>query len=304
MKQQEQFARLAWHGIAVDVPEEWCPASLEGTFDSGYLRVEDETQVRLELRWESPGRTPPPAADLVDGYLKQARKKLPRGSPEPAVDRGRSVPGLGHLDHEAFTWRGGFNAHSLLVVAPEPRRVVHVRVFFSDEEKHHRSLARRIFASLRLGPRDGQYEWAAFGLRFGVPQDCRLERSSLRTGCLQFVFQAGGGDQLEVVRQSLAEITLRKATLEQWLRGVFAKPLRSFRCAPLGDGAYRGHEAVRLAGEVSLRARPLAVLRRRRHATVLGWHCPQADKLFAIRCESAVPGDPRVAACAGSITCH
>ncbi|HPD15202.1 MAG TPA: hypothetical protein PLE19_09640 [Planctomycetota bacterium] len=301
MKEQQEWSRLAWHGIAFDVPDDWCPGSVEGDYANGYLRVEDEASVRLELRWETPRRGAPSASDLVDSYLKQTRKKLPRGAPEPRVDRGRAIRELAGLDHEAFTWRGGFRAHSVLLVAPGAARVVHARVFF-EEGNEEKALARRIFGSLRVGPHDGLEEWSVFGLSFRMPQEWRLEHSSLRTGCLQLVFQAGG-DQLEVARQSLAEFTLRKAALAQWLEGFFAKAWSTYRLSS-EPAEYRGHPAARCTGVQSLRARPLAALRRRRHATALAWHCPQADKLFALRCDSTTPDDPRVAACAATIVCH
>ncbi len=299
---QERWARLGWQGISFDVPEDWCPGSLEGDAANGYLRVEDESHIRLELRWETARKAVAAAARLVDDYVKQTRKKLPRGAPEPSVDRGRAVKELAGLDHEAFTWRGGgFSAHSLLLVAPDAKRVVHLRVFF-EEGGEHKALARRLFDSVRLAPADGAAEWAVFGLRFESPAGWRLEESALRTGLLRFLFKAGN-DELEIVRQSLAAITLQRVSLEQWLRGQFAKALRSYRCTGRGD-EYRGHAAARYGGELSLRARPLAVFRRRRYNTTLAWHCTESDKLFALRCESPQSEDPRVERCADSIACH
>jgi hypothetical protein len=186
-------------------------------------------------------------------------------------------------------------------VAPEERRIVHCRLFF-DEGNDHKALARRIFGSIRVAPREGMNEWAVFGLRFVVPHDWRLEQSSLRTGSLQFLFKAGS-EELEVVRQSLARMTLGKSSLEQWLQATFAKPLKGFRCASKACD-YRGHPAARRGGELSLRARPLAVFRRRCYATALAWHCPEADKLFAVRCQSTRLDDPRAGHCADSIACH
>mgnify|MGYP001214697969 CR=1 FL=1 len=102
-KEQERWARLGWHGIALDVPGDWCPGGLEGDYAAGYLRVEDEMRVRLELRWETAGRSVLPASAFVDNFLKETRKKLPRAAPEPVIDRGRAVKELAGLDHEAFT---------------------------------------------------------------------------------------------------------------------------------------------------------------------------------------------------------
>jgi len=301
MSGQEAWGRLGWQGISLDVPEDWCPGRLEGDRGNGYLRVEDETHARLELRWETLGRSAPPASALVDNYLRQTRKKLPRGAPEPRVERGRTIRELAGLDHEAFTWRGGFNAHSVLLVAPESRRLVHVRVFF-EEGKDDRSLARRIFGSLRVAPRDGMEEWALFGLSFQAPQAWRLEHSSLQTGRLEFLFRAGN-DELEVIRHSLAELTLRKGSLEQWLRTTLAKGLRGYNVTARAAD-YRGHPAVRCEGVQSLKVRPLSLFARRRHLTALAWHCASSDKILAVRCTTATAGDHLAERCAGSIACH
>jgi hypothetical protein len=155
---------------------------------------------------------------------------------------------------------------------------------------------------VRVAPGDAAAEWAVFGLRFELSGAWRLEQSALRTGSLQFLFKAGS-EELEIVRQSLAAITLKKSPLEQWVRATFAKALRSFHCVSRAD-RYRDHDAARCGGELSLRARPLAVFRRRRYVTALAWHCPQADKLFALRGESGHRDDPRVERCADSIVCH
>jgi hypothetical protein len=301
MNEPDRWTRLGWHGIAFDVPEDWSPDQVTGDYANGYLRVEDGTHVRLELRWETAGRRIAPAATLVDNYLKQARKKIGRRIGEPTIDRGRTVKELARHDHEAFTWRGGFHAHGLLLVAAESRRIVHLRVFF-EEGREDKALARRIFGSLRAEARDGYDEWGAFGFRFEVASRWKLEQSSMRTGCLQFVFRAAA-HELEVARVSLADLLLRKSPLEKWFEGFFAKALRGFGYTVRADG-YRGHAAAVCQGALKWRAQPLGILRRRRQVTGLAWHCPEADKLFAVRAVTATPNDPLVARCADSIRCH
>jgi len=299
MAGQTQWERFGWHGIALDVPSGWCPGRLEGDFASGYVRVEDETDVRLELRWESAGRRPAPAAKLVDNYVKQVRRKTRRTDPNPEVTRDRYIRKLDAFDHEVFTWRGAYSAHSLIVVCPETRRVVHLRVFFTDDDDL-KKLTRRIFASLVPEPRDGQAEWSAFGLRFQVGSSWRLEESGLRTGCLRFLF-GDGTDELEVVRFSLAELLLRQTTLAKWFTSSFAKALRKFRYETQPCD-YGGAPAVRCAGVMRWRARPMGLFRRKRLVVALAWHRQQEDKILVVRLVSTTPNDPRLEAVAGSIT--
>jgi hypothetical protein len=294
------WSRLGWQGITFDVPADWCPARLEGDFANGYLRVEDEWNVRLELRWETLRRRVPSASQLVDNYLRQTQRKLGRRAPKPTVNRDRCVPQLGDTDHEVFTWRGAFNAHSLLLVCPETKRAVHLRVFF-ETGKELRELTRRVFASVATTSEDGRNEWNVFGLGFRVARSWRLESSALRTGCLQFVF-SDDRDVLDVVRLSLATMLLGERPLGAWFGEFFAKALRRYRYQTHA-GEYRGHPAVRVEGTMRPRARPLGLLRRKLHVTGLAWHCKADDRLFAIRVVSREAGDGRTEACADTISC-
>ena len=63
MAHDDEWTRLAWQGIAFDTPADWCPGQLQGSFETGYLRVEDELNIRLELRWEPLGRRRPRVGD-------------------------------------------------------------------------------------------------------------------------------------------------------------------------------------------------------------------------------------------------
>ncbi len=132
MKGPVEWGRFGWHGVAFDMPEDWCPGRLEGDFANGYVRIEDETEVRAELRWETARRRVAPASKFVDSYIRQVRKKTRRQDPDPQIERDRCVKQLGDVDHEVFTWRGVFSAHSLLAVCPTTRRVVHLRVERTD----------------------------------------------------------------------------------------------------------------------------------------------------------------------------
>lgn len=292
---------LGWQGISLEIPADWCPGRLEGDYANGYLRVEDEFSVRLELRWESPGRRLPAAAQLVDRYLKETEKRLRRRVGKPKIDRGRCVPQLGTLDHEVFTWRGGFLTHSLLAVCPETRRVVHVRIYFSEDDEL-KNLTRRVFASLRTAPREGGNDWSMFGFHFRLGAAWRLEKSALWAGRPQLLFTCGN-DEMEVARVSLAEMVFRKSSLRPWFETFFAKALRRFRYEVRAE-EYRGHPALQCVGIQRVGVRPLDLLRRRRYQRALAWHCAATDKLFVVRAVTAVPGEPQVQACADSIHCH
>jgi len=301
MKAVREWDRIGWHGISFDVPADWCPGKVEGDYANGYMRVEDELRVRLEVKWETVRGRLPEASRLVENYLRQSRKKMRRGAIEPRIDRGRYVPALKSVDHEAFTWRGDFNAHSLLFVAGSSSRIVHLRVFF-EEGDEQRELTRRIFASVCGEPVDGRDEWGAFGLRFRVESSWRLEESALRTGCLRLLFR-DGPDELEVVRLSLAEVVLRKLGLGEWFAEFFAKRLRGFAFETT-SWEREGEEGIRCAGVLRLRARPLGLFRGRRHLSAVAWHCRQNDKVHALRLVSGSPDDERLDACAASVKCH
>ncbi len=294
-----EWGRFGWQGIAFDMPEAWCPGRLDGDFANGYVRIEDETEVRAELKWETAGRRVAPASKFVDNYIRQVRKKTRRKDPDPQLERDRCVKALGELDHEVFTWRGAHNAHSVLAVCPTTRRVVHVRIFF-EAGREQRSLTRRMFATLTTGPRDGLAEWSAFGFRFFVGDGWRLDQSGLRTGCVKFQF-ADGDDELEVTRFSLAEMQLRATTLEKWFRSTFHKALRKFRFETK-ESRFQGCPAVRCEGVMKLTARPFGLLRRKRRVRALARYVEDADKILVVRLVTRAPGDSQLEAVAESIS--
>jgi hypothetical protein len=299
MAGQDAWGRFGWHGMAFDVPFDWCPGRLEGDFKNGYVRIEDESDVRAELRWETAGRRVAPASKFVDNYIAQVRKKTRRKDPNPRIERDRCVNELGDIDHEVFSWHGAYCAHSLLAVCPRTRRVVHLRVFF-DAGDERRAMTRRIFASLTTGPRHGLAEWSAFGFRFLVGDDWKLDTSGLRTGCLQFTF-AHGDDELEVTRFSLAAMVLRKTTLAKWVPSTYHKAMRKYRVAAK-EGEFEGCPAVRCEGVMKLTARPFGLFRRRRRLRLLAWHDAEADRVFAVRLSTLTPEDPQLEAIAATVS--
>ena len=296
----QTWTRLGWQGIAFAMPGDWCPGRLQGDHAEGYLRIEDEVHVRLELRWESVVRGGGPAEQFVDRYLKQAAKKLRGRGQKPEVERGFCLPKLDGIDHEAFVWNGQFNAHSLVAVCSKTKRIVHLRVF-SEEGADRRALARRIFESLQVGPQEGTYEWGVFDFGFRLPDSWRLDSSALRTGCLQLEFR-DGRDQLRVSRFSLAELVLRKSGFAAWFARAFEKVLRRFDYTVRED-EYRGHRALHGEGSSKVRARPFGLFRRKRHLTALAWHCQELDKIFAVRLVADEAHDKRVRACTDTISC-
>ncbi|MFW6162414.1 MAG: hypothetical protein ACODAJ_06560 [Planctomycetota bacterium] len=299
MNSEQEWGRFGWHGIAFEMPQDWCPGRLDGDFRNGYVRIEDETEVRAELRWETGRRRRASASQFVDNYIKQVRRKTRRKDPDPTIERDRYVKALGDLDHEVFTWRGVYNAHSLMAVCPTTRRVVHLRVFF-EEGQEQKALTRRMFASLEPEPREGLAEWSAFGFRFLVGEQWQMESSGLRTGCLQFLF-ADGDDELEVARFSLARMVLRDKGLEPWLRSTMRKTLRKFRLET-EETEYEGWPAVRCEGALRLVARPLGLFRRRRRVRVLAWHREDVDKIVVVRLVTTTADDPQLEAIAESIS--
>ena len=59
-----------------DVPADWSLAVVDGDRTNGYVRLDDEDIVRLELKWEKPkGRVV--LSQIVDRYLQELY-----GSPE------------------------------------------------------------------------------------------------------------------------------------------------------------------------------------------------------------------------------
>jgi len=47
---------FAWQGWRLEIPEEWSPVKIDGSFEAGQVLLVDIHRPRLGIRWATPGR--------------------------------------------------------------------------------------------------------------------------------------------------------------------------------------------------------------------------------------------------------
>ncbi len=291
---QERTHAVAWAGVGFDVPGDWNFAAAEGDFDRGYFRLDDPTQVRMEVRWEY--TTPPDRiSDLTDRYLRRLTKAGHLSGPR-AVRRDTRILHVPDAELETFAWRGPADVIGMAMRCRLCNRSILVRLTAGKSESAL-VLARRVFGSVRDYACIGQRAWSVLDFRFDAPEAFRCERHSLRAGRLEFEFRCGR-TQLKASRTSLAETILRTQSLAEWARDENKGGKRDR--AESVEREFKGHPACDVEGVQRTRV-PL-IGRRAVHA--LAWHCPESNCLYLARQTGPATESAPLERFAESFRCH
>ncbi len=275
-RQSRTYDTFGWQGIALTVPAHWQMVYTQGDRKAGYVRLADEEQPRLELRWETLKKTQPPG-DAVDVYVAKLQKTARREDRELTVRRNLGLASPPGKDVECYRWVGEQQAVAMLSRCQDCHRTVHVHVLGEPEESL-KSLARTVFASLRDHPVDGREVWRFFDVEFSVPEGLVLKRRDLKAGGVRMKF-AGKSCVVEFVRVSLAQVVLERTGLEEWFRDFYAAFLK-WRLCEVEQAQVKGHPGLRLRGRARLAVNPLRIVGRRRVVRAACWHCEPTNRLM------------------------
>ncbi len=270
------FKTFAWQGITLSVPENWTLAHIRGGFKAGSVRLADESAVRLEVRWESKASAQS-VTSVVTGNLSRVQKKAKRDGHAVTVQRDLNLADPPARDSECYRWATNRQVLAMLSRCSECGRSVHLQVMGSLDERL-RSISRTVFASLQDHAEGDCLPWRFMDVRFGSPARLPLETSSLKPGCIRMRF-GRRLTKLEYVRVSLAEVLLKRDSLEGWFRGFYAKDMkrRSYR---VKEHRVKGHDGIQVQGAPWLVFSPLRLVGRGRLLRAYGWHCEETNRIF------------------------
>lgn len=275
MPQVEAWFRFGWHGINLDVPADWELRRFHGVRRKGYARLVDTERVRLELRWDRAGGGGE-FSDLTDRFISKMAKRE-----KSEVERHTGLAELEGKDVETYTVRPGDSSkpssYQMISRCRECGRIVMARVPYQRGE-NIKAIARRVFGSMQDHSHDGSDVWAAYDLRFAVPETMKLEHADIYPGSTDFCFLKGR-DRIDVGRVALGSVILEKTSLEGWFRTFARKRFKKVRfdCA---SQEIKGHEGLMATGRLKrLGALLPGLLRRQRFHCDL-WHCPVSDRLY------------------------
>ncbi len=221
-----KWVPFRWHGLGLDVPEEWNPGKIVGDPKSGNVRLDDAEMIRVELEWkhaDGDGQVD----KIVDRYIEGLAKTAQKEKHPLDVKRGNEVLDLSRIPFDnvtTFSWKSSFNIHTLACHSDLSDRLLFVRVMTKPDEDAT-ELLQRLFDSLSDTADDVDRPWSLFGLQVTSPADYTLEEYDLKSGHIRLQFSLGKSI-LQVDRLSLANALLRDTSLEDWYTGFFAKDLR------------------------------------------------------------------------------
>ncbi len=300
MAESIEWSHFGWQGIQFDVPADWNLAVVNGEYPSGYLRLDDEDMVRLELKWEG-RRNRLPLDKVVENYLKQMEDKAKKAKLPFEAKRDVKLVSVDGYDCECLSVKSDFSSYTLAARCHHCGRVVLARVLHKKGQPL-KPLAKRVFSTLKDHPEEGALVWQFFDFRFATPEGFALERSDLKTGRIEMFFY-DKRDELEVCRAALAQVLLKKRSLKNWFAEYYRKRTKNF-LFETEAGRYRGHESLECLGRTSIRKSLFSGLQRRRYMRIRVWRCEQMDKIYVFRLTSTQENDERFDRFCDLVVCH
>lgn len=300
------WAQFGWQGISAKVPSDWNLGAIGGSEKTGYLRLDDLEQPRLEVKWSSESSVD--INKVLDNYLKSLTKKAKRSQPL-TIDRNAKVVSKKAKPRKVlacFSWEGGARAFGVVWRCETCGRTVIAQVL-SRSREDIAPLAREVLTSLEDHSLAGRKTWAVYGFSCQVPEQFKLEEHKLMAGYLEMCFLAGR-EKLKVARWGMANVALKQNSLPEWVESENQDRRDvTWQSRP---GAAKGHEAVLLTGEQRRLAhrlrKGLTQLVRLRPAIAFSacfWHCPESNRIYGV--ENIHRGDKSLLQqIMDSIPCH
>jgi hypothetical protein len=277
----------AWEGTLLHVPRDWDIAAISGDRNQGYMRLDDtENMPRVEVKWQqNTGFVD--IEGVVDGYLKDLKKKRKKGEPEIATNRDCAVVSKRQMrkqDLHCFAWEGDLEGRGAAWFCSDCERVMVVQVMTRSDEKGD-EIARQIIGEMEDHPRDGWIVWSTYGLQMEVPERFELSNQKLMAGLIELHF-ANRGEEIVGARWGMANVALRNRSLEQWARSEIRDYHKKIKL-DFEETTYRGHPALAVSGYFSnplkhIQSFVMHVAGRPYPEAVRGWvwHCENENRIY------------------------
>lgn len=310
------FVKFGWQGITMEIPSTWELSALSGDYDNGYIRMDDESVPRMELKWSKSREKKLDLQKILDEYFKGMRKRLGTSADGLKIKRNieliKNEEFFKDRDVVFYSWKTDVRANGAIWYCKECRRIVVIQIMGYLKESILNDTI-RIIESVHDHP-DGQVNlWSAYQLSVDIPRRYQLDKRKLMSGYLMFSF-IDGSRVLSVERFGLADVILRDADLQSWFRSYYAKNLRgygfSFEEDQLLNNEY--DQKLKLSGQErrfidKIPFSPLFVIdkvMRRKQVVARFWQCKESNRIFVVMAMSKKGADEMVAQVASSIKCH
>jgi len=305
----DNWVRVGWQGLTMFLPDDWNIGAIGGEKAQGYLRYDDPDMPRLEIKWADAGTTFVDLNKVVDKYLREMGKGR-KNQTEVSRDiklvskrklRGKKAP-------QFFSWKGESQGCGAAWFCPDCHKTVIVQVMGRLTEPVQ-EMAERIIVDVEDHPREDWILWSAYGFGFYSPKEFTLASQKLMAGLIE-IGLARDTEQLHASRWGMANVILRKQSLQEWGKKELAKRIKKFD-TEFTETTYRGHDAIVIEGRTALPQEKLKSfvdhVRGKgfpdRVQAIL-WHCPESNKLFYVEAIVDRTNVQLVAEVADRIVCH
>lgn len=312
------FAKFGWQGIEMELPANWELGGLSGDYNNGYIRMDDESIPRIELKWTKTKDKKPDLHKILDAYFKTMKKRMGPGSSLLSIKRDinlvKNEEFFEGRDVLFYNWKANVRANGAIWHCKECKRTIVVQIMGYIKESIL-PLTIRILESIHDHPTGHTSLWSAYQLTAEVPRRYQLERRKLMSGYLLLSF-ADGSRVLNVERYGLANVTLKETDLRTWFRGYYAKMLRKygFSFKEIEENGQGDDDDVRIEmlgqDKRIIDKIPFSpifaidkILRRKQVASTF-WHCKKSNKIFVVMAMSKRGASELAAQVASSIKCH
>jgi len=294
------FKVFAWRGIILQIPQDWDMAVDSGLGeDSGYIRIDDLTRPRLEIKWERvPFEKAKNPEEIAEKYLKDLRKKLEKRAKSIAKARKLKKIKLPEIrvlnreetrvrDHEALLMhlRGPEEALFLTWYCEKTERYYTLQLSFKKEEyTTQRVILDKVIRTLACHTDEELQLWSVYGLTFYIPKEMSLTNRKFTTGFSYMTFSSKKRDKVIILAYStMANILLEEyyRDLEDWFKALLLKRVINAICKLKAKKArelsLKGHEGILVKGSTShiFKSKKL-------YLNGLIWHCPDSNRVISL----------------------
>jgi len=310
---------VGWQGVRFTLPPDWNVAAFSMDRDSGYLRVDAPggSSVAVQVRWTDASRPEPGSTTLYSLVAPAVRRLFRRSDPmiktpslkanlermfqdtakqakraktsfESSIKAERREGPHGERTAMNFSWTGAGRGQGKIWYCETCHRVVIAQVVgLAKDGGPISAVASQLFASIHDHGEGGYDLWALYDLQVEVPDDFRLLEQKLLSGYLSLTF-GRAGEKIILDRWGLANMTLKRFTLEEWFQNNVSVALKRMRREE--RESIRGHSVSHYTGAI-----PILVLGKLLRDTVGSmrrfptryeggvWLCPDSNKIFALQ---------------------
>jgi hypothetical protein len=291
---EPNYVIAGWQGVTVEIPDDWNIGAISGDAKQGYVRFDDDTQARLEIKWA----TEQGFVDLdkvVRSYfadIEKARKKAKQ--PEIKLDPDIKLMSRRRRRKSAlrcFHWKGEVEAYGAAWLCKDCGRtmIAQVTVPADMDAADAQEFAAAVLLSITDHPTDGWALWAAYGFACWIPAEFHLTTQKLMAGLIELEF-ALDTERIKVARWGMAGIALKKKNLHDWVGEQMAKTFRKHEAAEPEQVELHGHEGFATVGTSGL-SLPHRIQCFVSHCTgkvyadrflARTWHCPDTNRIFYV----------------------